>query len=690
MGSWKDAPIVEGGSWKDAPIVGEDPKRKRPKWEPPTAEELAVTAEIDQMVADQVTLSAPNAGIIGPGMNFNKGLPFIGSWVDELYNAIQPGAGDRANAIAEAYARQNPKKATAAGVAGSITGAIPLAVAAAPVAASSAAPTLGARAAGAGILGAGAGAAEGMIQGAGQAEGDGRAANAQQGAVIGGMAGGALGVAAPFAVDGVKKLLTGLRGSDIGTIRSALGISPAAARVVKQALDVGDMAEAEKALARAGDNAMLADAGQPARELLDASANAGGQAGKIARDAVDERAAVASADMQKALDGVLGAPQGQRSAQGAIRTGTKDARKAAYDAAYSQPIDYSSGRGQTLERLMRRVPQSAIKRANELMRLEGVDSKQIMASIADDGAVTFQQMPDVRQLDYITRALNDVADQADGQGKLGGTTALGNATKNLSASIRRTLKGAVPEYANALDVAADAISQTKAIDLGYEMLRPGMRREAIRTGLEGASKAEIDAAKQGLRSYIDDTLANVARTATDPNVDIREGVKLIRDMSSRASMDKMRTLLGKKAAQDLADELDKQAVAFELRSAIATNSKTGVRQAIQGTVEEITAPGVLETLASGEPLNASKRFVQVFTGDSAEAQALRQSGIYEEIARALTETRGAKARSALKLVEKAMSGQTLTEQQAAYIGRVTATSGFLASHRQASKLLTPQ
>lgn len=721
MASWENAPIVGGVSWKDAPIVGGPEQSATPKLDviattkdggqvyrmdggqlgfkspgyattdQARVQEIMKGAEpVDLMQRDLDQERIAKNPVASRALKAVEGVPFIGSYADEAVGLVSPAARDNMRGASAAMDRQNPGQSAALGIAGGIAGSVPMALAAGPAIVARAAPTIGARAIQGAALGATGGAIEGAIYGAGKGEGAERAGNAAEGAIIGGGAGAVLGAAAPYAAEGIKKALTSLKGSDVKAIQTSLSISPQAARVIKQALDVGDMREAEAALARAGDGAMLADAGQPARELLDAAANAGGRAGKIARDAVDTRANVASAEMQQTLDNFLGAPQGAETAKSGIRSGTQAARKTAYDAAYSQPIDYSSGRGRALEQTMGRIPKSAIKRANELMRLEGMESAQIMATIADNGRVTYQKMPDVRQLDYITRALNDVADQADGKGKLGGTTAVGRATKGLSTQIRTLLKGAVPEYKTALDTAADAISQTKATDLGYEMLRGGTKREAVREGLAGASKAERDAAKQGLRSYIDDTLANVSRTLTDPNTDAREGIKLIRDMSSRASMDKMRALLGPKAAKQLGEELDKQAVAFELRSAIATNSKTAIRQGIQNTVSDQTSGGVLETLASGEPVNASKRFVQIFTGNTAEAQALRQSGLYEEIATALTNTRGAKARNALKMVEKAMSGQQVTEQQAAFIGNILATSGFLAGGREASRQLSTQ
>ncbi len=619
-----------------------------------------------------------------------EGVPFVGSYWDEALSAVDPAAGQAFRATADAMKREKPGQSAALNVTGAVAGAIPMAAVAGPSFIANSARTLGQRAIMGAGLGIGVGATEGAVYGAGEQQGEGRAANAQDKAIFGGLAGGVLGAAAPYASEGIKRALAYLKGSDVAVIQKQLGVSAPAARVIKNALDAGDDKAAAQALARAGDNAMLADAGQPARELLDAAANSGGAAGRVVKDAVEDRVTGASKEMTGALDKFFGPAKGAQSIARDIRMGTAAARETAYGAAYRKPIDYSSARGLALERLLRRVPKSAVDDANALMAAEGMQSRQIIAKVADDGSVVLERMPDVRQIDYLTRALQGVADKADGQGKLGGTTPLGRAYGELSRNIRNVLKGAVPEYGKALDTAADAISRVKAGETGYSLLRPGTTRETVVESLRGASKAERDAMKAGVRSYIDDTLANVTRAISDPNMDAREALKLMRDVSSRANEQKLRMLLGKNAADAFFEEIDRSAVAFELRAAVAQNSKTAIRQSIQGSVKQQIEPGALELLGSGEAVQASKRFVQIFTGSTSEAQTLREAGIYEEIARALTQTRGYEARTALSLVNKAIAGQKLTEQQASFIGKIVAETGVLSGSHEASRQLSTQ
>lgn len=722
MANWQDAPIVGAAgspSWMDAPIVGGEQNRA-PEMEvvattedggavyrgpdgnlsftspgfstndPARIEQImqgATPRDIAQQGFDQEAIN--QAPFASRAVKAVEGTPFVGSYLDEAAGAM---FGDKARqgvrAVSGAMERQNPGESAALQFGGALAGAVPMAMAAAPAALANAGKTLGAKALQTGFAGGVLGAVEGAVYGSGK-EGD-RVAGAQEGAAFGLGAGAAFGAAAPYVSKAVSSALQRLRGSSVGTIAKELSLSPGAARVVKSALDAGDLNEAAKALERAGPGAMLADAGQPAAQLLDAAAATGGAAGRIARDAVENRVGHVSKGLTETLDNTFGKPSGLKAMSKAVRDGTATARSEAYNAAYAKPIDYSQGRGRMLESLLRRVPQSAINDANALMRAEGAESAQIIARIADDGRVSFERLPDVRQIDYITRALNGVADKADGAGKLGGQTPLGNAYNNLSRNIRNTLKAEVPEYKKALDVASDAISRVKAGDMGYSLLRAGTKREDVARALAGASRAERNAAKEGIRTYIDDTLANVSRTITDPNTDAREALKLLKDMSSRANKQKIQMVIGKRAAHKLFDELDTATVAFELRAALAQNSKTAIRQSIQRGASEQAQPAMLELLASGEPVQASKRFVQIFTGSTPEAQALREAGIFEEIATALTQTRGPRAKTALKLVEGAMRGEKVSEAQASVIGNVVAGSTYLTGNREASRALSTQ
>jgi hypothetical protein len=246
----------------------------------------------------------------------------------------------------------------------------------------------------------------------------------------------------------------------------------------------------------------------------------------------------------------------------------------------------------------------------------------------------------------------------------------------------------VPEYGKALDTAADAISRKKASDLGYDLLRAATRREAVVDGLNGASKAERLAAQAGVRQYIDDTLANVRASITSPDLDINEFRKLTGDLRSRAARDKLTALLGKQQADALYSALDKEVTSLELQAALAQNSKTAVRQGINASVQEQTAPNALGLLMQGEPINATKRIVQALTGTTPEAVQIRQAGIYDEIAQALVGKKGTDAKVALAVIDRARQGQAVNEAQARLIARAVGSSLALGGYQTGNQSLS--
>lgn len=618
-----------------------------------------------------------------------RGTPAIGSYADDAVGLVSPDAAENMRATTEAMERTRPGQTTALNLTGAIAGAVPLAVAAGPTLAANASQSLGVRAVQGGVAGAAAGATEGAIYGAGEGtDQETRLAEAGQGAAWGGAAGAALGPIAVYGAEALKRSLAALKGSDVSVIAAQLGLTKGAARVVRNALEAGGVDDAVAALQRGGDDAMLADANQATQGLLDTAVQTGGPAGQIARGAIDERVSGATAQMNDALDRALGSPQGQNALADGVRASTAASRSATYDAAYATAIDYSTDQGRRLESLLTRVPESAIRRAQQIMDVSEETSSQIMARIGDDGRVAYETMPDVKQVHYIMQALDDVANATDGQGVLGRQTTYGGRIQNLRNLLGRTMRDAVPEFGQAQDIAADTARRLQMTETGRNLLLARTTREEVSDALSSATGAEREAMRQGVRSYIDDVTANVARTMTDGNTDAREGIRILRDFSSRANQTKLRTLLGRSHADTLLAEIDQAATAFELRAAIAQNSKTAVRQATQGSVSDLAQGGVVQALMDGEPVNATKRMVQAMTGGGAEARALREMGLYEEIARTLTSTRGDRAQAAMRLIERAMNGQELSEAQARVVSNAVANSLSLAANHELTRTLS--
>jgi len=414
---------------------------------------------------------------------------------------------ERAKDLTNTAQAENPIVSTAGRVAGSVLGTAPM-VAAMPGAFGIGAGSLATRMAASSLSGAALGGADAAVRS------DGDLWETGKGALFG----GTLGTLGPLIGDKVSQAYRAWAGNraTADAARQA-GTSKEAVDVVARSLGADDATNAVNAnIHAAGSRAMLADAGPSTQSILDTAIQRAGPGAGRASERIAARAAGATDDINNALDAALGTPQGMMRPLEELRTSTQPARAAAYDAAYAQPINYADPRAQMLEKIIKgRVPPSIISRANNLMRINGEESQQILAKVADDGTVAFERLPDVRQLDYIKRALNDVARAGDGAGALGGNTAEGAAYGNLAKTIRDALSALVPEYRTAMKTAAEPIAQREATLFGQRMLSPSVARDEVEAFVSGLSDAELRSLRSGVRSKMDEVLANVKRAVSD-------------------------------------------------------------------------------------------------------------------------------------------------------------------------------
>lgn len=643
--------------------------------------------------------------------NFLRGAPFVGSYADEAIGAVTGAltgqdAGDMAQKsrdITDAYAVARPSRAMGANVAGAVVGSAPLAAAAGPRIAAAMPATRGGQALAGLGLGAVGGGVEGAVYGSGQGAGEGpsdtRAGNALSNAALGAGLGAVTGAAAPYVAAGgrqiARRALEFVRGKDVDVIARELGVSTGAARQIRNAIQSGDDDAALAAIQRGGDSSMLGDANDFTRSLVDTAAQAPGGGGAVARGAVNERVTAATRQMNKALDDVLGAPRGEREMIGDIMTESAGPRQAAYDRAFAQPINYASGQGRKIESVLQRVDpatlRGAVDEANAQMRDLGITNRQIRATIGDNGEVVFDTMPDVRQLDALKQSLDSVAENSkNAQGVM---SPQGRRAARQAADLRQAISEAAPAYDDAVRLGGQAIAERNAVNTGYDLLTANVRREDLAQQLHKATPAERDSMRAGVRSYVDEVTSRIARTITDNEVEAREGIRILRDFSSRGNQTKLRMLLGAEKADTLLSQIDEAATGFELRAAIAGNSRTFARTANAEGIRQEASGGVLRTLMQGEPVNATKLLVQGITGETDEAQMIREMGLYQEISEALVNTRGPRAERALRLIEGAAEGQQITERQAEFVARALTSSGLGAVpvvSREASNSLAIQ
>lgn len=590
---------------------------------------------------------------------FLQGVPFAGEYADEALGAIAPLVGPNSAEQAtqairggqQQFAQDNPKTALGLKVGGGIAGSLPMLGMAPWLAPAS----MGGKIALGTVIGGAGGGVEGLVSGYGEGtDPQSRIDAAKSRGIIGALLGAGIGGAAPLVASGAKSALNwGLDQLNVARNARKAGLSKPSYEILTRTMGADGALSGRGAqrIAAAGPDAMLADAGPSARTVLDAAVQKSGPAAGAARQAIEQRASNANRNIAGALDATLGRPQGIKSMETAIRKGASPITKAAYDAAYAVPINYASQEGKSLQAMLRRVPQSAISQANLLMKLEGLQSKQILATVAPNGKVTYKRLPDVQQWDYITRALNQAAEAGDGAGALGGTTTLGRAYQNLSRDARSTLKTLVPEYAKALDTAAEPIAARQALLFGEKLLGRGTTRDEVATTLAGMSQAERTQAKAGVRSFIDEKLANVTRAITDGNMDAREAVAAVRDLTSRANREKVTALLGQQEADRLYKEVTRATMALELRAGVADNSRTFARTEMSRTIKDYQDTGVAAAIQNFDMTSPQKGLAKALLGGTAQAKQEAEDKIYSEIVKALTEHRGADAQRMLSTLQ---------------------------------------
>lgn len=609
-------------------------------------------------------------GVLNAAENFTRdfarGVPIVGGALDEISaagSAMMGGDYGEALDYQRARDRFNESQFGGLSTATQVGGGIASGVGAAKVlglggtgaAPARFMPTIP-QALGSGAIGAGIGSADMFTRGEGGLEN--RAGNAAIGAALG----FPLGVASPYiaagAAAGTQRLMDFLT-SDTALRR--LGISREAANILIRQLSTDDTLTATGAqrIRNAGPDAMLADAGQASENLLDTALQKSGPGSTAAREAIEQRAVAANRSLTQQLDTTFGPAVGVETRQAGIRQATAGARGAAYDDAYDAVIDATTPEGQAVAALWGRVRQPRRAAANALLEEAGLP-------IIEDGA-----MPTVRQLDYVTRALNTVARSAEGQGALGGINDVGRSAQNLAQELRQAARAAVPEYGVALDTAADPIRRIQAIEFGSTLLNSRVTREQVTQELRGASAAERRAMIQGVRDQLDEVVANVKSMASDPNIDARQLKQVIGDLSSGAAREKVTALLGQNQARAFFGQLGRFERAIQLRAAVARNSKTFARSDIDQQVKAQIEPGIIGSALNGDFAQAVKKAVQMITGESPERRLAMEDAIYGEIARALTTVRGQNAETMLRRLQAAIQARATTSRASTAAQRLT-------------------
>jgi len=621
-------------------------------------------------------LAQPGAMRGAKGATLLKGLPFAGSYMDEFIGQT-PREEAQIRGLQSAFETQRPGEALAGQVAGGVAGGSVLGLGSTFVGGAqlidkiSRLPRAGKYLSYLGLGGA-LGGSEAAIYATGEDK------DPTKAGMIGGAIGGAVATGVPAIgstlAKGYANLKTFLGRKDLTNIASTLGVSNETAKVIQSVVQQGDadLADMLAAIDRAGEQGMIADADIATQVLLDAAAATEGGAAAIVRSAVEGRAKQAGQQLETTLGETISPRPTTAAGEAAdvqdiaseIAAQTRPQRQAAYNKAYNTPVRYDTDAGRAIESLIGRIPsgtlRKAISEANDTMQVEGVGTKQIMADIADDGSVTFIEMPNMVQLDYIKRSLGKIGQEVD---NLGRPTSEAGRAQSLYRELSTALGIAVPAYKEAVKLGGDKIGRDQALQIGESALKTNVTPRQVARDLAGLDEGQKLYARVGLRDAIERTIDNVKATIASPDVDVKALQNILRDLSSKANQSKVKYIIGNENAAKLFRELEKANAALSLRAAVAVNSKTAIRQSMKESIEALTEPGALQTAMQGEPITAIQQVVKATTGAGTEYTEAQKSQIMREIARAMTQARGEAAKDQLKVIYNAVKENRATAEE---------------------------
>lgn len=376
---------------------------------------------------------------IQAGLNaFSSGYMFTGEHLDEQVGAIYgEDQMEYVRRLQEAFAEEYPKTNMALRMAGGVTSTIPMGAYAGTAKLYKWLQSLPNLYKYGGGMGAGGlfGAVEGFTSGTGiqGADETGGAQNRGQNAMEMGISGGlwgSLGAGAGHALTdiGAKAWVSikdGLKNNTIKEIKELFDLeSGKTAEIIKtyvqdSSLSFGDLMER---LRLGGRDAQIPDADDAMAKLLDIITIHGGEGASIVINSVKDRANKQLSGVERKLDQKLGALEVDPNTglkmdavdmAETVAKKTKPARTKAYKKAYSQKINYNAPDGQAvlevLNRIDPKIMQQAMSRANARLRFDGEDLGQSGFELGADGLLKMVNNPNMLQLDYIKRALGELA-----------------------------------------------------------------------------------------------------------------------------------------------------------------------------------------------------------------------------------------------------------------------------------------
>lgn len=624
---------------------------------------------------------------------FQSGYLFVGEGIDEAYEIAGNSFGkdgeklrDEYNLRLKAFKETRPKEYMAWKAAGAIYSTLPamyalptkmytwMASLPLPLAAVSGAATGGAF-----------NTAEGAISGwlasdEGQRGEDAMQRGVDQG-MFGLMLGGFIPVAPKFLAWGWHSVKNGIIRDPVKEISESFGISEGAAKMLKKTiLASGESLEnvLKELRLGAGSQAMVGDATEATKTLLDMIAASGNEAAEIVTGNILKRSETVAGSTDRVLNkniAELPLIPGTKKSEGLYQDArlvaenlakkTAPAREKAYQKAYNTKINYNSDAGKQLLEVLKRIPNdlktAATKEANDILQMEGKEIGQMVLEVGQDGLLKFKTQPNMMQLDYIKRALSELAYdplKVSGLSKSAGT---------MRYQLSEALKKLNPNYAKALKLGQEKITRENAIEIGENALKPGKENTYAQLAKKLSDKnigaEERQMVAMGLRAELDRMLGNVKSTAST-GTEIQAMKKLLAEFSSKNAKKKLKLIItDNKEYNRIVKELNKAKAVLNLQNAVNINSKTYTRTALNEELMDVVEGGAVKTLfMQGNIPLATTRFLDKILKIK-EITNQDRAIIMRELAQVMVEKRGSAAMQDFSDLYNAFKNNAMSQRQ---------------------------
>jgi hypothetical protein len=592
-------------------------------------------------------------------------IPFMGEYVDEIAGTYNPQAASDIRLAQQSFKATNPVEAAVEGIGTAIGTTAPL---------GRVIPAYTTTRAGRGLQrgaeGGMFGGVEGLVSGYGAGN---TPEERRQMALERGMFGTLFG--APVAAAGgiAEGMYEGSKRINVTELAKELGISNDAATVISRlALAGSTPQQIDARLTLMGSNARLANSGQASKNLLDIAQTYSPAAQETISTGVRQAGREVRKDFGTFLNETLGTPAGTRQIFREAAAKTAPQRDRAYQLAYSSLIDYSSFRGQKILDALSTVPedllQAASKKANDLMQVDELVVPQFKLVTAG-GKTTLESAPSVIQLDYLKRALGDIAaDTIDPiTGKM---TSDGNMASKLYRRVAFATKEAVPAYKKAVQLGLENIQEETAIRLMTNFGRTDYEAftDLFKEINNPQQRAQLKEGMQRmLRSNIQESLNNARATISNPESteeSVSAAVQVFKDYTTTNAGKKLRLVMDKPDAEAFSTQMNRLAEQLTLQSVTSRGSATAFRNQGLEVVKDLQSKGVVDTALSGNLPAAGKEIINNLLG-SIGGDPDKLTSVLNEVGTALMLRRGdANARRIAGIIRKIRDGEQVSQREA--------------------------